>query len=135
MSTVRSIYPVLAVSDPAEAAAFFTIHFEFVETFAAHWYVSLRRDAHELAFVSHDHPTIPAGFGTAVSGVLLNIEVDDATAEYARLVTDAGLPCRLDLRDESFGQRHFIVEGPDRILVDVIEEIAPSADFASAFSG
>ena len=44
-------------------------------------------------------------------------------------------PIALELRDEDFGQRHFIVSGPDGVLVDVITEIPPSAEFAEAFGG
>jgi catechol 2,3-dioxygenase-like lactoylglutathione lyase family enzyme len=132
---MTGFYPVLMVADPTAAAAYFVEHFGFAETFATDWYVSLRREDRELAFVAHDHATIPAGFRTGVGGLLLNVEVADATAEHRRLVGEAGLPARLELRDEAFGQRHFIVEGPEGVLVDVIEEIAPAADFADAYAG
>lgn len=135
MSALSSMYPVLAVQDPRATAAFFVEHFGFEETFGLDWYVSLRHGSHELAFVAHRHPTIPDGFRTAVAGVLLNVEVDDATAEYRRLVKDAGLRARLELRDEAFGQRHFIVEAPEGVLVDVIENIPPAAEFADAYLG
>ncbi len=133
--TIDSFYPVLEVDDPNEAARFFVAYFGFEVTFASDWYVSLRCDpAFELAFLSHTHPTIPSGFGSRVAGVLLNVEVPDAAAEYDRLVRDAGLRCRLELRDEDFGQRHFILEGPERILVDVIENIPPSVEFAAQYT-
>ena len=32
-------------------------------------------------------------------------------------------------KDEDFGQRHFIVEGPNKILIDVIQPIPPSEEF------
>ncbi len=132
MRAVTSFYPVLGVTNPRAAAAFFTEHFRFEETFHTHWYVSLRRGQHELAFLNHEHPTIPDGFRSPVAGVLLNIEVDDATAEYRRL-TEEGLTARLPLRDEDFGQRHFIIEAPEGFLVDVIEAIPPSTDYAQAY--
>jgi uncharacterized glyoxalase superfamily protein PhnB len=131
--TIRSFYPVAQVRDPGEAAAFFTRYFGFETTFTADWYVSLRNDAHELAFLDHGHQTIPEGFRQPTAGLLLNVEVDDAESEFERLVA-AGLPIRLSLRDETFGQRHFIVEGPEGVLVDVIEEIPPGADYADAFA-
>ena len=133
MQNVTSFYPVLAVHDPQVAADFFTEHLGFVETFATDWYVSLRRDGHEVAFLSSSHPTIPEGFRVPVSGLLLNLELDDATAEYARLTERAGVPIRLPLRDEEFGQRHFIMEASDGILVDVIEMIDPSPAFLAAY--
>ena len=51
------------------------------------------------------------------------------------MVGERGLTERLPLRDEAFGQRHFIVEAPGGVLVDVIEPIEPSAEFAAAFTG
>ncbi|MGL4339896.1 MAG: VOC family protein [Rhodoglobus sp.] len=131
--TIKSVYPVLQVENPAEVAQAFVDHFGFEETFTTDWYVSLRCGAHELAVLHSTHLTIPEGFRERAQGILLNIEVDDATAEYTRL-HDASLPVRLALRDEPFGQRHFIVEVPGGILVDVIEEIPPAPEFAEAFS-
>lgn len=132
--TLTSFYPVLQVADPRAAAAFFTTHLGFEESFAADWYVSLRSGAHELALLQDDHETIPEDFRGRVAGILLNVEVTDARAEYRRLVDEAGLPVRRELRAEAFGQLHFIVEGPEGVLVDVIENIEPSAEFAEAYA-
>lgn len=65
--------------------------------------------------------------------MLLNFEVADVDAEYARLVDGAGLRPQLPLRSEDFGQRHFIVAAPDGVLVDVISPIEPSAEYADAY--
>lgn len=131
---VTSFYPVLMVDDVAGAARFYRDALGFETTFESDWYVSLRFEGGELAVLDHAHETIPDGFRMPVTGLLLNIEVDDAADEYARLVGDLGLPERLSLRDEDFGQRHFIVEAPGRVLIDVIEPIEPSAAFAAAYA-
>lgn len=131
---MTSFYPVVMTTDAPAAARFFTDHFGFEATFATDWYVSLRREQAELAFVAHDHESVPAGFGTPASGMLLNVEVDDARAAHRRLVLEGSLECVLDLRDEPFGQRHFIVAAPGGVLVDVIEPIEPSAEFVAAFA-
>lgn len=134
METMTSFYPVVMTTDAAAAAGFFEEHFDFEQTFAADWYVSLRRGAAELAFLAHDHETIPEGFRAPARGLLLNVEVDDARAAYQRLVIDGELECALELRDEAFGQRHFIVVAPGGVLVDVIEPIDPAPEFAAAFA-
>ncbi|MFE5410260.1 VOC family protein [Microbacterium sp. NPDC056569] len=131
---MTSFYPVVMTTDAAASARFFQDHFGFAQTFAADWYVSLVRDGSEVAFLASDHPTIPAGFGAPARGLLLNVEVDDARAAHERLVVDGGLECVLTLRDEPFGQRHFIVAAPGGVLVDVIEPIEPSPEFAAAFA-
>ena len=53
---------------------------------------------------------------------------DDVDAVHARLTDELGVEPVLSLRDEDFGQRHFIVAAPDGVLLDVIQPIAPSAD-------
>lgn len=130
-----SLYPVLMSGDVATAAAFYREALDATTTFESDWYVSLRVGAFELAVLQHDHPTIPEGFRALPRGVLVNVEVDDVDAVHHRLTTTLGLEPVLSLRDETFGQRHFIVEAPDGVLLDVIEPIPPSADFADAFVG
>lgn len=119
--------------DVVSTSAFYREHFGFVCAFEASWYVSLRSDVSELAVLDADHWTIPAGYGTPSAGVLINVEVDDVDAVYQRLVVDGSLETVLSLRSEDFGQRHFIVPGPDGVLIDVISPIEPSAEFAAAY--
>ena len=47
---------------------------------------------------------------------------------------EAGLPEVQPLRDESFGQRHFILRDPSGNLVDVIENIPPTEDYAASYA-
>lgn len=133
---LQSFYPVLMAEDVEESIHFYTEHMGFEPTFESEWYVSLKHrenPAYELAVLSGTHETIPDGFrGDRASGLLLNFEVSDAKAEYERL-KEAGLQIVLPLRDEAFGQRHFIGAGPGGIMLDVIEEIEPSAEFAEQF--
>lgn len=127
---LNSCYPVLATADVGAARAFWTGPMRFEPVFDADWYVSLRRDRFELALLDRGHPTIPAAYrGVSAAGVLVNLEVDDVDAEWERLVAGAGLPVELALRDEDFGQRHFILAAPDGVLVDVITEIPLAPGF------
>ncbi|KAA1422819.1 glyoxalase/bleomycin resistance/extradiol dioxygenase family protein [Mumia zhuanghuii] len=132
--TLTSFYPVLGTRDVDGAAAFYERWFGFRRTFSADWYVSLERDGHELALLDPDHESIPAGYGSPAGGMLLNVEVDDVDAEYARLVTVGGLSPVLDLRSEPFGQRHFILPAPGGVLVDVITPIEPTGAFAESYT-
>lgn len=131
---ITSFYPVLMVDDVAESARFYREVLGFQTTFEADWYVSLRFDGGELAILDRTHETIPDGFREPVRGLLLNVEVADAVAEHARMVGELDLPERLPLRDEAFGQRHFIVQAPGGVLLDVIEPIEPSAEFIEAYA-
>lgn len=135
---ITSYYPVLMTRDVASTAGFYQRHFGFEALFTSDWYVHLQsRDAGapvSLAILDARHQTIPAvGRGAPGAGVLLNFEVDDVDAEYERL-TRAGLDVLLPLRDEAFGQRHFIVKAPDGVMVDVITPIPPSGEFVQQYA-
>ncbi|SDE05647.1 VOC family protein [Streptomyces prasinopilosus] len=137
-SATTSFYPVICTPRLRECADFYTSLFGFETTFDNEWYVSLRRPEpphYELALVDAAHETIPEAFRRPAQGVLLNLEVTDVDAEYARLVDGLGLKPELPLRSEDFGQRHFIVAAPDGVLVDVITPIAPSAEYAADYTG
>ncbi len=132
---LTSFYPVLCTDRVAESRDFYVRLLGFAVTFEVDWYVSLRRDpAHELALVDHRHPTVPAGHRAPVRGLLLNLEVTDVDAEWERLVVREGLRPELGLRDEPFGQRHFIVADPNGVLIDVITEIPPAPEYAAGFA-
>ncbi|TGU42219.1 glyoxalase/bleomycin resistance/extradiol dioxygenase family protein, partial [Mesorhizobium sp. M00.F.Ca.ET.186.01.1.1] len=70
---------------------------------------------------------------TSTQGLILNFEVNDVDAEYDKLIQKAGLPVHLDIRDEPFGQRHFITSDPNGVLIDVITVIPPTEAFSSQY--
>ena len=129
-------YPVLMTDCVAETARFFVQHLRFQPVFDSDWYVHLQSAedaAVNLAVLRRGHETIPAPHRQAPGGaLLLNFEVADVDAEYARAVAQ-GLPILLALRDEDFGQRHFITQDPDGVMIDVITPITPSAAFQAQY--
>ncbi|WP_152364669.1 VOC family protein [Microlunatus speluncae] len=131
---LTSVYPVLMSADVAAAAAFYRDLLGFETTFAADWYVSLRQGLWELALLDPNHPTIPEGFrGTPAAGVLINLEVADVDAVHQDL-TARGASIARPLQSEDFGQRHFILQGPDGVLIDVITPIPPQGEYVEQFS-
>lgn len=131
----KSYYPVLMVDDVAETAAFYIKHFGFKPLFESDWYVHLQSEDDEivnLAIMDGDHDTIPVGSRGRASGVLINFEVDDVDAVHDRLQA-AGLPILCSLRDEAFGQRHFITRDPNGVLIDVIKPIEPGKEFQAQY--
>ncbi|MEX3016465.1 VOC family protein [Gymnodinialimonas hymeniacidonis] len=129
-------YPVLQTADVAGTAAFYIRHFNFAPAFEMDWYVHLQSTIDpsvNLAILDAQHETIPEPFRGETSGMILNFEVSDVDEVHDRL-SAAGLPIVKSLRDEAFGQRHFITADPNGILIDVIRPIAPDADFADAYT-
>ena len=131
-----SYYPVLMVDDVGATADFYRRNLAFEPLFETDWYVHLRSSEDEtvnLAILRFDHHTVPAEGRAKSQGVLLNFEVEDVDAVHARLA-DAGLPILLALRDEDFGQRHFITADPNGVLIDVITPIQPSEAFLAQYA-
>ena len=129
-----SYYPVIITDRVAETVAFYRNHLRFQPAFEADWYVHMtsREDAGvNLAVLQRGHGTIPAGGKTAA--LILNFEVEDVDAVHAR-AKEEGWTILLPLRDEAFGQRHFIARDPAGNLVDVITPIPPSAEFAGQYT-
>ncbi len=132
---ISSYYPVLRVSDVASTAAFYETHFGFKKGFDSGWYVHLvmpEQSAVNLAIMESSHESLPAGRGENVQGLLLNFELDDVDAVYARMQA-SDVEILLPLRDEPWGQRHFIMRDPAGVLIDVIKLIPPSAEYAAQY--
>lgn len=130
-----SYYPVIMTEDVAGTARFYQTHFGFEVQFDGGWYVHLQSSetpSVNLAILDGSHETIPAAWRGRVSGLLLNFEVDDPDAEYTRAKA-AGLRILQELRDEAFGQRHFITVDPNGVMIDVIKPIPPTAEFAAQY--
>ena len=125
-----NLYPLIQVRDVAATAAFYIQHFGFTPVFESDWYVQLRGGdrQNELAIIGFDHESIPPAGRQPTSGLILSFEVADAAADTVRLA-DAGVPIVQALRDEVFGQRHFIAADPNGIFVDVITPIEPDPDW------
>ena len=133
---IKSYYPVLNVADVAASAAFYKEHFGFIAAFENDWYVHLthpENDGVNLAILKAGHETIPGADARTAQGLLINFEVADVDALYEKFQA-AGLKILQPIRDEAFGQRHFIMADPSGVMVDVIKPIPPSAEFAAQYS-
>ena len=130
-------YPLMLSDDVAAAKRFYVEHLGMEATFDANWYVQLQHPADrriEFAFIARDHDSIPPHARTGRGGTVLSFEAEDVDGAYEQAQL-AGLPILLTLRDEVFGQRHFITADPDGNLIDMIKFIAPSPEFLANPNG
>jgi catechol 2,3-dioxygenase-like lactoylglutathione lyase family enzyme len=133
---INALFPVLCSNDVAATRDFYVRLFGFRVVFDAGWYAQLQDPAApavQLGFVTRDHETVPERFRVVPRGVLVTVEVDDVDAIFGR-ARDLGLPIELPLRDEAFGQRHFMTVDPDGLLVDVVTLIPYSTEYAAAYA-
>lgn len=128
-----AFYPLLQVRDVAATASFYQELFGFTPVFSSDWYMHLRahHGPQELAIIACDHDTVPPEGRVPTSGLILSFEVADAAAEAERFA-QKGVRIAQPLRDEVFGQRHFIAADPSGVLLDVITPIEPDPQWLAA---
>ena len=128
---MKSLFPDVCTERLAASRDFYRELLGFEVVFENEWYVQLRlpdEPAAQIAFVERGHASVPAGHGRAPQGVLVTVELDDATACHAR-ARALGLEVVYPLRDEAWGQRHFMVLDPNGLLVDVVELIPAAPEY------
>jgi catechol 2,3-dioxygenase-like lactoylglutathione lyase family enzyme len=132
--TVNALFPVLMTDRLAESRDFNADLLGMRLAFEADWYVQLlstTTPAAQLGLVASGHESVPPRFPRAAAGVLVTVEVDDVDAVYERAQA-RGLGIELSLRDEDWGQRHFITRDPNELAVDVVQVIPVTSDEAAA---
>ncbi len=111
-----------------ETKAFYTKYLDFGVTFENEFYLLLHtpnRQA-ELSFLLPNHPTQAEFFHAPFQGqgMYLTIEVEDVDTLYDRMKT-MGIDIKVDLRDEPWGDRHFAIQDPNGIGIDIVRYTAP----------
>lgn len=88
------------------------------------WFVLLRVGHSELGFMQPGLATQAPIFRPAFAGqgVWIAVDVGVVDAEYRR-VRALGAPIEVELRDEPWGDRHFVVRDPNGIGVDVVQRV------------
>jgi len=123
---------MLLCSDIRAATAFYTQHLGLTVSADLGWFVGLEhpagRDRYEMSLCDAQHEFVPESLRAPAAGLMLAFEVEDADAALARL-REAGVPIRTDIRDEPWGQRHFIAQAPDGVALDVFHLVPPDMEW------
>ena len=118
-------YPMICSENFEQTVAFYEDHFDFLPALEMEGFAILSREEWTnmyLAVIDAKHPIIPEKYRKPVAGVILNFPVKDVKAMYERLYDD-GLELMSEPKDVKCGRKHFFVEDPNGILIDVAEEI------------
>jgi catechol 2,3-dioxygenase-like lactoylglutathione lyase family enzyme len=132
---MKSLFPVICSKHLTESRDFYVNLLDFTVAFDSDFYVLLQSPATpslQLAFVEHAHDSVPSEFQVAPQGVLVTIEVDAVDPIHER-AQGLGLRIAQELRDEVFGQRHFMTVDPNGLLVDVVQPIPFDPEFAQRY--
>jgi catechol 2,3-dioxygenase-like lactoylglutathione lyase family enzyme len=112
----------------AESKAFYTSNLGFGITFENEFYLLLHTPNHEaeISFLLPNHPSQQPFFHKPFlgQGMYLTIEVNDVDSIYNDL-KKKGVPIKIDIRNEPWGDRHFAIEDPNGIGIDIVKYSPP----------
>ena len=112
----------------AESKAFYTDNLGFGVTFENEFYLLMHTPNREseLSFLLPNHPTQDPYFHAPFEGkgMYLTIEMDDVDSLYEKL-KEKGVAIKVDIRDEPWGDRHFAIEDPNGIGIDLVKYAEP----------
>ncbi|UTW64719.1 VOC family protein [bacterium SCSIO 12741] len=80
----------------------------------------------EISFLLPQHASQKPLFQPAFQGqgVYLTIEVEDVDSWYSTL-QEKGIPIQIEIRNEPWGDRHFAIQDPNGIGIDIVTYAAP----------
>ena len=131
----KSSFPVFIVKDLDAAKSFYTEYLAFDVVFSGDWYIHLvSKSGVQIGFMLPDQPTQPAIFQKPYSGdgVIFSLEVEDADAAFA-VAKSKSLNIVLELRSEDWGQRHFCIQDPNGVYLDIVQSFEPTEEYQSDY--
>lgn len=120
---IHKLHPLTITDKLTETATFYKTYFDFEEVFTSDWYLQLaHKNGAEIALMAPNLENQPEIIRSAYAGagMLFTFETEDATKEYEALQAK-GAPIKYELKDEAWGQRHFILQDPSGVYVDVVQ--------------
>ena len=108
----------------AETKTFYTKFLNFGVTFENEFYLLLHttnKEA-EISFLLPNHPSQQPLFQKqfAGQGMYLTIEVEDVDKVYDE-IKKKGIEIKIDIRNEPWGDRHFAIQDPNGIGIDIVK--------------
>ena len=115
----------------AESKEFYTKVLNFGVTFENEFYLLLHTPdkSTNLAFLLPHHPSQQPLFQEPFSGkgMFLTIEVEDVDSLYAE-IKKMDVAIKIDIRNEPWGDRHFAIQDPNGIGIDIVKYTEPTKE-------
>lgn len=131
----KSSFTVFTVKDLDAAKSFYTENFGFDVVFSGNWYIHLvSKSGVQVGFLLPDQPTQPPIFQNPYfgEGVIFSLEVEDVDAAFA-VAKSKSLNIVLELRSEDWGQRHFCIQDPNGVYLDIVQSFEPTEEYQSDY--
>jgi len=111
-----------------ESKEFYTNILGFGVTFENEFYILLHtpNKESEISFLLPNHPSQDPFLQKPFlgQGMYLTIEVDNVDKIYNEL-KKKGVEIKIEIRDEPWGDRHFAIEDPNGIVIDIVKYTPP----------
>lgn len=111
----------------AETKKFYIENLGFGVTFENDFFILMHTPGNEseISFLLPNHPSQQSLFHKAFKGegVYFTIEVEDVDKLYAE-IKKKGVPIKIELRDEPWGDRHFAIQDPNGVGIDIVKYTA-----------
>lgn len=127
--TVKTAKPMklnagIVTNKLSESKAFYTDILGFGVTFENEFYLLMHTPNHEaeISFLLPNHPSQQPLFHKPFlgDGMYLTIEVENVDSRYEEL-KKKGVAIKIDLRDEPWGDRHFAIQDPNGVGIDIVQ--------------
>ena len=119
----------IVTSKLAETKEFYTKTLNFGVTFENEFYLLLHTPNHEaeISFLLPNHPSQQPIFQQPFQnqGIYLTVEVDDVDSIYQEL-KKKNVEIKIDIRNEPWGDRHFAIQDPNGIGIDIVKYSPPT---------
>lgn len=113
----------IVTSNLAATREFYTSLFDFKIVYESDWFLLMctADGLYQVSFLQPDHPSQQKIFQPAFTGrgVYFTMEVERVEEEYIR-IKNLGIPIAIDLREETWGDRHFAIKDPNGIGIDIV---------------
>jgi uncharacterized glyoxalase superfamily protein PhnB len=120
---VIRIVPNLASEAFQASRDFYVAMFDLEVSVELDWYLQLMPQSDtrlNVGFLKPDHEMFAGRTApSSPSGVVLTIHVDDVDEAYER-AQRLGAEIAAEIRDEDYGQRHFLVVDPNGVVLNVM---------------
>lgn len=116
-------YPIICTDHYVKTVNFYEDHFDFAPDFELSGFIIMKHRTEEhmyLAIIDKNHNAIPKQYKKPVSGMILNYPVKDVRAAYQQYYWE-GLNIISEPESASCARRHFFIEDPNGILIDIAE--------------
>jgi uncharacterized glyoxalase superfamily protein PhnB len=135
MIEAKSSFPVFIVKDLDASKTFYTEHFGFNVVFSADWYIHLiSKSGVQVGFMLPDQPTQPPIFQNPHSGkgVIFSLEVESADEAF-ETAKSKSMNVVHELQTEDWGQRHFCIQDPNGVYLDIVQSFEPTGKYKSDY--